>query len=469
MTVITNHRGWGRLGRCVATAALAVGLAGCDDLVEYTERDVIPPDALGGTAGAAAIYAGAIRDFGQAFAGNAGGTEGLVLTYGLMSDEYMSGDTFGTRMDYDQRNTALDNSTLLGTFRLVQTARLGAHRAIEAMAATGATEADDARFGEMYNRIGMIFLLTAQGYCSGIPFSSVTGGVVNPGLQLTTQQMLDSADFYFDKALAANAGSASVNHDIATLMKARILMYRDPADYAGAALLVAGIATGFRGLQEHSTANGNNENGIFVFNTQNERWSVSHQEGTTGLGFRGLDGTGAGTDPLLADPRVPWKRDVDVTTVSGLDDAFDGVTPQYDLLIYTARQQSSAFAKGEEARLIEAEALLDAGDFAGWLGKLNDLRQGVAGLAPVVDPGTADGRVSLMFRERAFWLFATANRLGDMRRLIRQYGRGSETVFPTGAHHKGPMYGSDVNFPVPDQEKQNPNYSDGISCIDRNA
>lgn len=469
MTVMTNRRGrsWGRF---VALVALTVGLAGCDDLVEYTERDVIPPDALGGVAGAAAIYAGAIRDFGQAFAGNAGGTEGMVLTYGLMSDEYMSGDTFGTRMDYDQRNTALDNSTLLGTFRLIQTARLGAHRAIEAITAVGATtEADDPRFGEMYNRIGMIFLLTAQGYCSGIPFSSVTDGVVNPGLQLTTQEMLDSADFYFDRALAAEAGTGAINHTIATLMKARILMYRDPADYAGAALLVAGIPTSFRGLQEHSTANGNNENGIFVFNTQNERWSISHQEGTNGLGFRGRDGTGAGEDPLLADPRVPWKRDADASTPSGLDDAFDGVTPQYDLLIYTARADPSAFAKGEEARLIEAEAALAGGDAVTWLLKLNQLRAGVTGLAPLVDPVTTAARVDLMFRERAFWLFATANRLGDMRRMIRQYGRASETVFPTGAHHKGPQYGTDVNFPVPDQEKQNPNYSDGISCIDRNA
>ena len=93
----------------------------------------------------------------------------------------------------------------------------------------------------------------------------------------------------------------------------------------------------------------------------------------------------------------------------------------------------------------------------------------IEALAPLVDPGTADGRVDLMFSERAFWLFATGNRLGDLRRMIRQYGRSADAIFPTGAHHKGPLYGSDVNFPVPDQEKQNPNYSDGISCIDRNA
>ena len=31
--------------------------------------------------------------------------------------------------------------------------------------------------------------------------------------------------------------------------------------------------------------------------------------------------------------------------------------------------------------------------------------------------------MDLLFSERAFWMFATGHRLGDMRRLIRQYGR----------------------------------------------
>jgi hypothetical protein len=56
-----------------------------------------------------------------------------------------------------------------------------------------------------------------------------------------------------------------------------------------------------------------------------------------------------------------------------------------------------------------------------------------------------------------------------MRRLIRQYGRAANAVFPTGVYPRGGNYGNDVNFPVPDQEKQNPNYSAGITCIDRDT
>ena len=60
----------------------------------------------------------------------------------------------------------------------------------------------------------------------------------------------------------------------------------------------------------------------------------------------------------------------------------------------------------------------------------------------------------------------TAHRLGDMRRLVRQYGRAQNTVFPTGEYHKGGEYGSDVNFPVSSDERNNPKFT---GCIDRSA
>ena len=39
---------------------------------------------------------------------------------------------------------------------------------------------------------------------------------------------------------------------------------------------------------------------------------------------------------------------------------------------------------------------------------------------PTLDPGDAVGRENLLFRERAFWLFLTGHRMGDLRRLISQ-------------------------------------------------
>jgi hypothetical protein len=56
--------------------------------------------------------------------------------------------------------------------------------------------------------------------------------------------------------------------------------------------------------------------------------------------------------------------------------------------------------------------------------------------------------------------------MSDLRRLIRQYGRTQDQVFPTGVYFKGGVYGADVNFAVPDAELINPNFK---GCFDRDA
>ena len=69
------------------------------------------------------------------------------------------------------------------------------------------------------------------------------------------------------------------------------------------------------------------------------------------------------------------------------------------------------------------------------------------------------------FSERAFWMWSTGHRVGDLRRLVRQYGRSMDATFPTGTYFKGGTYGVDSNMPLPLEEMNNPN-SNG--CLDRN-
>ena len=94
-------------------------------------------------------------------------------------------------------------------------------------------------------------------------------------------------------------------------------------------------------------------------------------------------------------------------------------------------------ASGIEARLIEAEAALQAGDAGTWLAQLNAARATRGDLAPLDDPADATARTNLMFRERAFWMFGTGHRLGDLRRLIRQYGRHGRNHLPDGRVPEG--------------------------------
>ncbi|HEU4719771.1 MAG TPA: hypothetical protein VFS59_00295 [Gemmatimonadaceae bacterium] len=131
-----------------------------------------------------------------------------------------------------------------------------------------------------------------------------------------------------------------------------------------------------------------------------------------------------------------------------------------------------------------ASLALRVGDAVTFLAKLNDARVNAKTYsdAPLPPPALAPipvtdlpvddvGKQNLLFRKRAFNLYLTAHRLGDLRRLIRQCGRSASTVFPTGAYNPlgaaaGNVYGPDVNLPIPFEETNNPQYK---ACIDRNA
>jgi len=134
-----------------------------------------------------------------------------------------------------------------------------------------------------------------------------------------------------------------------------------------------------------------------------------------------------------------------------------------------AQPRAQWLVSGVEARLIQAEAALHANPTgAEWLAILDTLRTagpdgsggwlagtgGVAGLAPLEDPGTPDLRLDLVYRERAFWLFATGSRIGDLRRLVQVYGRSADSVFPSGDYWRGGTYGTGTSLPFSKTETQ---------------
>jgi len=174
----------------------------------------------------------------------------------------------------------------------------------------------------------------------------------------------------------------------------------------------------------------------------------------TGLGDR-EGGTGL---PFVSanDPRVP------------LEQLGPRNTDSTDTLYRTTKGLDSdarvVLASGIEARLIQAEAALHANQ--DWKAILDSLRATV-GLDPLVDPGTESGRVDVLYSERAFWLFMTGRRLGDMRRLIKNYGRAAESVFPTGVWPGGTgvRYGTATSFPFnfSDERRYNPFITSGCT------
>lgn len=442
-------------GGLLLTAATLL-LAGCesgiaDDLVNVNPRDEINPGAILTADGATALYTGAIDRFSRAFSGNNGGTEGFTSMSGMAADEWMHSGTFGTRVSYDQRSDNADNGTIGNTLRVIHTARIQAIRATNALLATGSTLAGDARVAESLALEGFAILMAAEQFCAGMPFDPINeNGDLVDGNPLTTAEAFNEAIARFDQAIGGAPGAGNIIRNFATVGKARAMMNLGKSQFGAAGALLASVPDDFQYMAFHSTQG--NRNGIFVFNTQNERFSIAHNEGINGLPFRGA---ADGTDESLADPRVPWTR-----TGGGTDIGFDTSTPQYDLQKFLTFEDDVVVASGTEARLMEAEIALNAGDASGMLNKLNALRAGVSGLAPLTDPGTATAREDLVFREKAFWLFGEGHRYGDLRRLVRQYSRSQASVFPNGEFFKGGVYGTDVTFPIHILMEQNKIYGE---------
>ena len=195
------------------------------------------------------------------------------------------------------------------------------------------------------------------------------------------------------------------------------------------------MPTSFVYLIEHSE--NTFQNPVWNLSNDNRRFTVLGNEGVNGLDFRTAN-----------DPRVPVTR-------QGARVGFDNFTPLWEQQKYPTRDADVPLASGIEARLIEAEAALQVNNTVTYLQKLNGLRSTVAGLSQLADPGTTAARVNLLFRERAFWLYLTGHRLGDLRRLVNQYSRAVNTVYPIGTDSRGEPFGTDVVFSVPFDEEQN--------------
>lgn len=427
---------------------LTIALAACstDSLLDVNNPDVIEPEKLLTAQGATTLYAGALADLAQAHDGSSDGSAvglfgGVVMTSGLFTDEFRFGGTPPEVRQLDLTDVTKENSFFRTTYLAMHAVREGAERAARALESTGNGVADK-RIGEMYAVSGLIVNLIGELFCEGTPFSTTAGGTIEYGTPLSAAETFALAVEKFDKAATGAAGDAGVTN-LAAVGRGRALL--NGGQFAEAAQAVAGVPTDFVYVTNHGDAPLRVQNGMKGFIFDSDYLSVSDGEGTNGLNFATAN-----------DPRV-------VTNYAGLS-RFDSKTPHYQLLIYNNFAAPVKVATGVEARLIEAEAALHAGDVATWKTKL-DAARAFFNMGPATDPGTADGRVDLMFRERAFSLFATGHRLGDMRRIVKQYGRAANTVYPIGPYHKDNLIrGADRSFVIPTSEENNPNYH-STGCV----
>jgi hypothetical protein len=448
-----------RLIRPASAVFLAVGVAaGCTtDTLEITDPDVLNVEDYATTAGATPLRLGVIQDFQNVFSGNAN-LESMVVVTGNVSDEMYSTDTFDDRLFPNQRAMNDNLPAMDGFYRNLHRARSGATRTINVLRRVAPTPVQN--IGEMYNVRGYTETFFAEAYCSGVPFSEEDGTTTTFGQPQTTAQIYTRALASFDSALAS-AGTDTRVQNIARIGRGRVLLNQGRFDDAAAA--VTAVPTSFAWVTAHSTGSPRQENGMWnALTVPNSRYAIVLPD-AQGRG-EGINGIAFLTTP--ADPRIPW--------VPSTRTGFNGSSRNLPTQLKYDRTTGAVVANGIEARLIELEARLrrdTQADRDAVFAGLNNLRATATtpAMAPLAGtaPTTQAAAVSLLFEERAKWLYLTGHRLGDLRRLIRQYGRAANTVFPTG-NLPAPLagvYGNDVNLPIPFDERNNPNFT---GCIDRN-
>jgi hypothetical protein len=461
--------------------ALLVPLASCNDPLRVSIPDIVQPGQLGDSASLGTVRSGVLGDFSIAYTGDhpdgSGGSEGVIMYGGLLADEWINSETFPTRIEVDARTIQVTNADVDLWYRRMHQARNSAEKAAAQFAQFSATDPGHA---EMLTLAGLTYVFLAETWCAGVTISHLNSdGSIAYGMPLTTHQILDTAIARFDAAIAATTDADMTA--FAAVGKARALI--DSGGFAAAGALAATVPTSFAYVQEHSENSDRQNNGVFNGNFPDQRYAVADSEGVNGFPFRSV-----------ADPRTQW-YDPGIT-------GFDGATELWTQKRYGSRKIPITVATGVEARLIQAEAALKAGDTltgGQFFAQLNEPRANAVGrkyfdpnpfvpadtttgppipvmpALTVTDMVNAGGAVKLLFAERARWLWFTAHRLGDMRRLVRPVAQGGYGlaadgpggVFPSGPYFKVNFanYGTDVNFPIPITEKQNPNFT---ACLDRN-
>ncbi|MEA2724308.1 MAG: hypothetical protein QOH59_2079 [Gemmatimonadales bacterium] len=451
-----------------AVPLFLTGVAACG-LLDTNQPNIVGVEDLDSPVGAATKRLGAISTFTLAKDGDFNpvavpgnddsfndNSDGYILTSGILSDELVNSGFIPSRTEIDLRRATPVTAGLGALFQSLHRARNSAEDAAASLQAFGDAPDTDTGIPEMLSLAGFTYIFFAEGFCSGVPVSHTVNDQIEFGQPLTTAQLLETAIVRFNTALAhPSIVPGDPIHSLASVGLGRALLNQGLFPEAAAA--VAAVPPDFLYETEHATTPVALHNGVFEA-TNNGEFGVFDQEGGNGLDF-----------VSAFDVRV--QGDSGLGSDNNTESWFPNKYPNFDASIPTADYL--------EAQLIIAESELQAGAFPAMTQRLNDLR-----LASGFDfdpdndpdpdlPNPADltTATDLLFRERAFWLYATGHRLGDLRRLIRQpYGRDPETVFPTGGHFRGDTYGTDVNLPLPRREFNNPNIPDNFDgCLNRDA
>lgn len=405
-----------------------IALAACSEILEQEAPSRVPAELLDDPQYAQLRVRSAVGDFECMLAH-------YIISTGRVADELGDAQLGEAGWDYDRRSidpvrggpyATVDcdgGSTIQGYYVPLSVARFQADEILRLL--EGWTDQ------QVPGRDSLIAVAAVYaGYSLVYMGETMCSSAIDVGPEMTPTELLTEAEERFTRAIDA-ASIANVPDILTLAYLGRARARRGLGNLSGAKTDAEQVPPGFEFNATYSSAVFRRENRVF---TQLFRDNASTVEPT----FRGLLTEG------VADPRV--------VVMDGGQIGHDAETPVWVTTKYSAIDSPIPIGTYEEAQLIIAEALLEAGSPDLAVGLVNALRDplGIPDYSGATDAASVR---NLIIEERMRELFLEGHRLADIIRYDLPLVPAPGTPFP-----KGSQYGTQVCFPLPDIERlNNPN------------
>jgi hypothetical protein len=410
------------VSRTLVASALVVGAAACSDkFLAVTNPDVIDAATVDPTSGAATLAASSQQNFATAVGW-------LSMYSGWFSGEANVSDTFPTRNEFGFRLIVPENGSLLtDVWRPISLAAASSKIVLDLTLPNPTTNINTARAAAFR---GFSVLYMATDFCIG---------TLSSGPALTTAQMLDTAIFWFGRAIDVGTANASAD-GIALANASRVGRARaklQKGDNAGAATDAAATPAGFVfNLKYTDDLNNRTRLGNRLYQFSFDRGAIS-----VAPAFR-----------VTNDPRLTYNVP-GTTTAQAFDPVPGGFFQQTKYFKTGASAGYDApirLASKLEADYIAAEA---SGDAAAMLTLINARRtaNNQAVYAGATDKASV---MTELYNQRGIEFYLEGRRLADFRRSPSSVSN----ITPAGAAYFKPGYsstGTQTCYPLPRQELDN--------------
>ena len=410
----------------LGTFMAALATVGCDEsLFDVQNPGRILDGDLNTVAGVASLVTGMSSDFSVSY-------DNLSFTTAILSDEVVGSGSYFSTGRY--RRGLFDSEDANGFWAGVQRARWVAEAGLLRMASIDGYQfdgnAETARahlFGGLANR------WFGENFCQAVfsaPYDEENPG---PGGEVDTGEAVDRQGAFQRAAVllegAVRHGSSSGRSDIVSAAEGGLAqVYLGMGDMSNAVSHAAKVPTDFVFSAAYSSNSGRETSQI---------WNETHgrHEISAWMTLAGTVGAG--------DPRTQWTDCSADGSGCPSGNGADGQTTHYRQEKYPTRDDDIPLVKGTEMRLIEAEAALVAGNLAGAMAKINEVRAH-HGLDPLESDGTI-GRITggeegganltsmsgwdILDRERHLTLWLEGRRLWDLHRWNHPHLDGGGVVY----------------------------------------